>query len=197
MGLTRHAPLRRTQIRRSTKPLPAKSAKRAAEDRPGGPREQVREATFARDGHRCVASDFVPDLPCPKGSMQCDEIQGRGRRPGSHLDLDQTQTLCWVCHHLKTVYPRLAAMLGLYGADEWLDRVGALDALDEPRWRTSAGTGPTLHDVLATDLAEWARRKAMALGVPAPAATPPLDGVLALLRERLSAGITNRGPEPS
>lgn len=79
-------------------------------------RKTVRQDTFARDGFRCVAGDFVPGVPCSEG-LECDEAHGRGRRPGSHLDRAETQSLCPLCHRIKTDNPRTAGLLGLYGVD--------------------------------------------------------------------------------
>lgn len=126
------------------------SAKREAER---DEREAVRQRTFNRDGRRCVAHEFVPLVPCPEESrsapLQCDEIQGRGREPGSHLDDTKTQTLCWKCHTLKTNYPRVAGLLGLYGREE--------------RERRTAEEAPGAWEEA---LAEWARRKAQLTGLP-------------------------------
>lgn len=117
------------------------SGKRAAEKEE---REQVRQDTFAREP-QCVAAGFVPSVDCPPG-LECDEVQGRGREPGSHLDLDRTQSLCWVCHRIKTDEPRVAGLLGLYGAAERDRRRG-----EEP-------------DALPEALATWARIKARLCG---------------------------------
>ena len=112
--------------------LPEKSAKRIAEDAPGGPRSIVRDTTFQRDGYRCVARHLVPGVPC-SAALECDEFQGRGREPGSHLDDTKTQTLCAICHRVKTDHPRVAGLIGLYGPVEQERRLaeephGALDA---------------------------------------------------------------------
>ena len=134
--------------RRTSAPLPAESSRRRAE-RPV--RADIREACFARDRHRCQAAELAPG--CRHDRLECDEIQGRGRRPGSHLVLDETQTLCWVCHRLKTDHPRIAALLGLYGDDEMQRR------LDD------AGPVGDMGRVLACvdALQEWTRLKRVLL----------------------------------
>lgn len=147
-------------LARGPGPAP-RSAKREAEH---DEREEVRRATFARDGHRCVASGFVPGARCPDG-LECDERQGRGRRPGSHLDLTQTQSLCWADHRLKTTEPRLAGLLGLNGLEEqvrWLD--------EEAELGHDEGTA------LQGAVTEWARRKALLVGAP------PAGGDVAAVR---------------
>lgn len=116
---------------KSRSSLPAKSAKRAAEDVPLGRRSDVVRATFERDGYQCVASRFVPGVPCSV-ALECDEFQGRGREPGSHLDDTKTQTLCALCHRVKTDHPKTAALLGLYGADELYRRMLEGDPADLP-----------------------------------------------------------------
>lgn len=182
--MLRGKPLKRSGPLASSGPLArrtgikAKSAKRIAEDRPGGPRDQVRQATFDRDNHRCVAAGFTPDVPCLPG-IECDEIQGRGRRPGSHLDATATQSLCRICHLLKTDHPWLAGMLGLYGADEWLTRVAELPEHTDARRS------------LRSALDEWTRRKATALGRPVPANRQPIDGVTALIRARVNQAVVD------
>lgn len=125
------------------KPIAQQSAKRAGETEQ---RRDVRVATFERDHYRCVAAGFVPGIPCA-GGLECDEIQGRGREPGSHLDADRTQSLCPWCHRLKTDHPRIAGLLGLYGVDELERRL----MFEEPGAMTAA-------------LAEWANRKAQLEG---------------------------------
>lgn len=151
-------------LARGSGPAPV-SPKRADEH---DERDAVRHATFTRDRWRCVASEFVPGAPCPPG-LECDERQGRGRRPGSHLDLAQTQSLCWADHRLKTTEPRLAGLLGLNGLEEqarWLD--------DEP----------DEHAALVGAVAEWARRKAILLG--GPPAGGDVDAVIRLRDDRAS-----------
>lgn len=116
--------MKRTRLARKT-PLRAKgpglkrggrlrgqSDKRAAEK---DERVAVRQATFERDHYRCVAG-YLTSFPCSL-ALECDEIHGRGRIPGSHLDLNETQTLCSLCHRLKTDYVQVATLLGLYGPD--------------------------------------------------------------------------------
>ena len=139
------APKRRKSIARGG-PLPQVSPKRAAE---ADERKAVRQATFARDGYRCVARLFVPGVSCDDG-LECDERHGRGRRPGSHLDLSETQTLCRACHHVKTTSPKVAGLLGLFGLDV---RARELHGDVAPE--------VTLRDAYR----EFARRKAMARGV--------------------------------
>lgn len=128
-------------------PLRAKSARRRIEDEPCGARSEIREATFRRDGYRCVAYRFVPGVPCTD-ALECDEAQGRGRQPGSHLDLTCTQTLCGRCHRIKTTEPQTAGLLGLYG-------------VEEQQRRLSDGT----PDSLTRALAHWARVKGVSAGV--------------------------------
>lgn len=127
-------------------PLRAKSARRETEDQPCGARAQIREATFKRDGYRCVANRFVPGVPCTD-ALECDEAQGRGRQPGSHLDLACTQTLCGYCHRIKTTQPRVAGLLGLYGPTEQRRRLSEDD-----------------QGGLADALAQWARLKGVMAG---------------------------------
>lgn len=131
--------------------LKPQSAKRRAENEMDGPRGEVREATFRRDRYRCVARLFVPGVPC-SAALECDEFQGRGREPGSHLDETATQTLCSRCHRVKTTEPRVAGLLGLYGPDEQLRRIG-----EEP------------PGVLTGALADFGKRKAQQAGVSGPA----------------------------
>lgn len=147
----KRVPLRRTSIRHRADstplasrraPLRRQSAKRAAE---APARAEVVRLAKERDGHRCVAERFAPNTRCA-GRLEVDEMQGRGRQPGSHLNLEATQTLCSTDHLLKSNYPRLAGLLGLYGVEEQARR---LEHDPQP-----------LKD--AVD--EWARRKAQALG---------------------------------
>lgn len=153
---------RTTTPARSRTPVRPVSAKRAAESEQ---RRLVREATFARDGYRCVASGFVPGLPCLPG-LECDEMQGRGREPGSHLDVAATQSLCPVDHLLKGSYPRIAGLLGLYGLAE--------------QERRLAEEAP---GALLEALAEWARRKGQAMGAGGGHGGDPV-AVLALAARR-------------
>lgn len=169
-GLTRGKGLGRgAGLARGSGPAPV-SPRRAAEH---DDRDEVRRATFARDRWRCVASGFVPGAPCPPG-LECDERQGRGRLPGAHLDLTQTQSLCWADHRLKTTEPRLAGLLGLNGLEEqarWLEQETEL--------------GRTEATALATAVDEWARRKAILLGAP-PAGGDP--GAVLRLRDDRASG---------
>lgn len=145
-------------------PLRQVSAKRLAES---AQRQAVVAAAKARD-RGCVAEGFVPRVRCAPG-LEVDEMQGRGRQPGSHLDLDAVQCLCPACHRLKTDEPRLAGLLGLYGPAEQTRRLE-----DE-------GLG-----VLGAAVDEWATRKARLRSVPP--ARGNLEAVLALWRARTSEG---------
>lgn len=128
-------------------PISAKSLKRILDDQPLGPRALVREQTFQRDGYQCVARHFVPGVPC-SAALQCDESQGRGREPGSHLDLNCTQSLCALCHRVKTDFPEISALIGLYGTIELERRFVVAEPADLP-----------------AALAEFAKRKAQVAGL--------------------------------
>lgn len=164
-GLTRRKPLRRTGFKSNPQPkvnptnrdvnlksrstLKPRSRVKPVSDKTlarRGERDEVRETTLARDGHRCVARLFVPGVACA-GHLDVDESTGRGRDPGSQYDDTKTQTLCRRCHNLKTDNPRCAGLLGLHGAAEQLRRLEEEGAAGL-RWA----------------LAEWARRKGMAAG---------------------------------
>jgi hypothetical protein len=135
--------------RRTSRPLPARSQKRIGE---APIRAEVRSACFARDHYRCRAVELADG--CQHDRLECDEIQGRGRRPGSHLVLEETQSLCWVCHRLKTDHPRVAGLLGLYGDEEMRRR---LEEIGPP--------GDMARVMSAVDAAEeWARMKRSLLG---------------------------------
>lgn len=159
MSLARTKPMKRGGR------LNPKSAKRQAEDAFDGQRAQVREATRDRD-RKCVADGFVPGVPCTEGA-ETDERQGRGRLPGSHLDLDQTQILCPLCHRVKTAEPLFAGVLGLNGLAEQ-DRL-----LDEAADQVHA---------IETALGGFARAKAIAAGMKLPVGGNPL--AVQRLRER-------------
>jgi len=129
---------------RSRKAIPYASPKRKRE---ALIRAEVREECFVRD-RVCVAKALCPDVACAPG-LECDEIEGRGRKPGSHLVLDDTQALCPICHMLKTRYVRCASLLGLYG-DAAMDK--HLEGLDS--------SGRLLAALEAVH--EWERRKRQA-----------------------------------
>lgn len=150
-------------MKRRRRPISPVSAKRLAE---APARTAVREAAIARD-RRCVASDFVLSVPCTEW-LEVDEMQGRGRQPGSHLDLDAVQCLCGPCHRLKTDEPRLAGLLGLYGPDEQARRLGEEGLVT---------LGPAVD--------EWARRKAVLRNRDlVPPIRGNLEAVLVLWRAR-------------
>jgi hypothetical protein len=75
-------------------------------------RAAVIAATHARSGYRCEARLLVPEVECA-GRLDCDEVMGRGRRPGGHLDVTNTQSLCRAHHDWKDAYPIRARELGL------------------------------------------------------------------------------------
>lgn len=153
--LRRGAPLTRgTPLGRGSRIAPV-SAKRLAER---DDRAEVRTATFARDGWRCVAHALVPSAPCTAG-LECDEEQGRGRNPGSHLDPFATQSLCTICHRIKTERPAIAGVLGLYGLNE---RALRLD-------RIVTESGPAAAGVATVDaLISWCTIKHRMLGIDRP-----------------------------
>lgn len=65
-----------------------------------------------RAGGRCQLADVVPEITC-WGPLDADEIAGRGRRPGGHLDVDNVQIACRAHHEWKTREPLEAARRGL------------------------------------------------------------------------------------
>lgn len=101
--------MKRSQPLRSSSRLPARSARRIAEQ---AERDAVREETLRRAGWRCEAKDLVPEVRC-WGPLDCDERAPRGIAPGSHLDLNNTQALCRAHHEWKHSYPEEAHDRGL------------------------------------------------------------------------------------
>ena len=102
-------PLKRTAMKRGSKPLSPRSKKRAAET---DERAWVREDALHRAGHRCIAVDIVPEVKC-WGPLDVDEIKGRGVNPGGHLDPGNVQVLCRGHHDWKHAHPSEASARGL------------------------------------------------------------------------------------
>lgn len=92
---------RRTRIR----PV---SARRLAE---AEARAAVVRATHARAGGRCEGAAYLPGWCSPHGvgpdgeawGLDCNELRPRGRG-GSHLDLDNTVSLCRAHHEYVTLH---------------------------------------------------------------------------------------------
>lgn len=90
--------------RRRLRPV---SAKRAAEQEL---RDEVVAATHARAGYRCEGRAHLPGACTPHGrradgsawGLDCNELRPRGRG-GSHLELENTVSLCRAHHELVTV----------------------------------------------------------------------------------------------
>lgn len=89
--------------------LPARSAKRAAEERD---RAEVRRVVRQRAGGRCEARDLVPEVRC-WGPLDVDELEARGVHPGAHLDPDLCQLLCRGHHDWRHANPAEAEARGL------------------------------------------------------------------------------------
>lgn len=105
--------MRRSPLKRGTTPLPRESAKRKRE---AGARSKVKAAAMRRAGGRCELAAVVPEIQCwhPAGEpLDCDEIAGRGRRPGGHLDVANCQIACRAHHDWKTREPLEAARRGV------------------------------------------------------------------------------------
>lgn len=62
--------------------------------------------------HECAARTLVPEVTC-WGVLDVDEVQGRGVRPGGHLDGTNVQVLCRAHHNWKHEHPARAHELGL------------------------------------------------------------------------------------
>lgn len=119
--LTRKTPLRRvgpgarrfaasrTGLPRSTKPLPARSAKMRNETTPAD--KKWADAVKARDGG-CVAATLVPDVECG-GILEADHIVPKGRRPDLRHVLSNGQALCSRHHEWKHAHTVHAKVLGL------------------------------------------------------------------------------------
>lgn len=131
------------------------------------PRDVVRAERISID-RVCQARGFTT-VPCDRG-QEVDEMQGRGRRPGSELVLAETQLLCHTCHALKTRHPRMAGLLGLYGPVEQERRI------------TVEG-----RDKVEEALVEWVRRKSTARGIDA--GSPVWSGVVGLAVRRDATGV--------
>lgn len=75
-------------------------------------RQTVREEAMRGAGHACSARAIVPELPC-RGPLDVDEVAGRGRYPGGHLDPSNVQVLCRAHHNWKHANPLAARERGL------------------------------------------------------------------------------------
>lgn len=97
---------------RTRKAIPQESAKRKAE-RPI--RAEVRAQVIARDGG-CRARGIAPGR-CEgrpgRAPLEVHEVQGRGVRPGGHLDPENCLALCPGHHDWVTTHPAEALELGL------------------------------------------------------------------------------------
>jgi hypothetical protein len=74
-------------------------------------RDAVRETTLRRAGFRCQAAGAFGIL-CG-GHLDVHELQGRGVRPGGHLDDTNTIALCRIHHSYVTDHPQDAHDAGL------------------------------------------------------------------------------------
>lgn len=99
-------------------------------------RDAVRETTIRRAGFRCQAPGAFGIL-C-SGVLTVHELQGRGVRPGGHLDDTNTIALCWPHHRYVTDHPKAAHAAGLI---RW-------------SWETSPETPETLPTPRETQIEE-------------------------------------------
>lgn len=76
----------------------------------------LRDQCFMRDNYRCQAAWIAPFVRCSAG-LEADHIRNRSTHPHLKEQLANLQTLCAICHRVKTAEPWASTILGLYGAE--------------------------------------------------------------------------------
>lgn len=90
-------------------PLRRQSKKRAKE---APVRRRIVTDALERANYTCQARHLVPHVAC-WGPLDVDEYELRSARPGGHLDPENVQVLCRVCHDFKHQEELHSAILGL------------------------------------------------------------------------------------